>query len=44
MAIARFLGEEAILLALVLRDADEELGDEVYQIAEDHHLARILEP
>ena len=39
--IARYLGEEALLLALVIRDADEELGDAVYQIAEDHHLAAL---
>ena len=41
LMIARYLGEEAILLALALRDADEELGDAVYQIAEDHHLAAL---
>jgi hypothetical protein len=39
--IARCLGEEAIVLALALRDADERLGDAVYHIAEDYHLASL---
>ena len=34
-------GEEAIVLALALRDADERLGDAVYHIAEDYHLASL---
>ena len=39
--IARCLGEEAVFLALALRDADEGLGDRIYQIAEDYHLASL---
>ena len=38
LMIARRLGEEAVVLALALRDADEGLGDSVYQVAEDYHL------
>ena len=41
VSIAQGLGEEAVILALALRDADEELGDAVYQIAEDYHLASL---
>ena len=41
LMIARRLGQEAVVLALALRDADEGLGDAVYHIAEDYHLASL---
>jgi hypothetical protein len=37
--IAQFLGEDALSLSLAIRDADPDLADEIYQIAEDHHIA-----
>jgi hypothetical protein len=37
--IAQFLGEDALSLSLAIRDADPDIADEIYQIAEDHHLA-----
>ena len=39
LMIARYLGEDALILSFALRDADLDLADAVYQIAEDHHLA-----
>jgi hypothetical protein len=41
LIIASFLGEEALLLAAVLRDVDFDVSEEVYQIAENHHIARV---
>ena len=37
--IAKFLGEESIALANLFDDS--ELGEAIYQIAEDHHLASL---
>ena len=37
--IAQFLGEDALSLSLAIRDADPDLAEHIYQIAEDHHLA-----
>jgi hypothetical protein len=42
LIIASFLGEQALMLAEALRDVDEEVSEDVYQIAEDHHLARTM--
>ena len=39
--IARYLGEQALVLAFAFRDIDEDLSETVYQIAEDYHLASI---
>jgi hypothetical protein len=39
LMIAQYLGEDALGLAFAIRDSDPDLADEIYQIAEDHHIA-----